>query len=146
MPRKHPVRKAPPKPTEPPCPRCDGAYWRYNGTDWYVCDRVTKRRHVCQSPEAVAERAEQERVREEQAQARRVAARKSARNTLVFYFVTAVVVLAVAVGIGWSWWDSRHVYHGPHGGTAECNDGTISYSQHDQGTCSYHGGVYAWNH
>lgn len=28
--------------------------------------------------------------------------------------------------------------------TARCNDGTYSYSQHRQGTCSYHGGVRYW--
>src|SRR3569833_292990 len=33
----------------------------------------------------------------------------------------------------------------PSGGpTAICNDGTTSYSQHRQGTCSHHGGVAQW--
>lgn len=32
----------------------------------------------------------------------------------------------------------------PAGATARCNDGTYSYSQHRQGTCSHHGGVAAW--
>jgi hypothetical protein len=36
-------------------------------------------------------------------------------------------------------------YDGPPLGTAECNDGTISYSKHRQGTCSWHGGVESWN-
>lgn len=32
-----------------------------------------------------------------------------------------------------------------HGGAmAECNDGTLSYSAHHQGTCSHHGGVAIW--
>lgn len=32
-----------------------------------------------------------------------------------------------------------------HGGaTALCNDGTLSYSQHHQGTCSHHHGVAVW--
>ncbi|MFE2712237.1 DUF3761 domain-containing protein [Streptomyces mirabilis] len=32
-----------------------------------------------------------------------------------------------------------------HGGaTAMCNDGTLSYSQHHQGTCSHHHGVAVW--
>lgn len=31
------------------------------------------------------------------------------------------------------------------GPTAECNDGTTSYSQHPSGTCSYHGGVAVWD-
>jgi Protein of unknown function (DUF3761) len=32
----------------------------------------------------------------------------------------------------------------PAGATAECNDGTYSYSQHRSGTCSHHGGVKRW--
>jgi hypothetical protein len=32
----------------------------------------------------------------------------------------------------------------PAGATAKCNDGTYSYSQHRQGTCSHHGGVNVW--
>lgn len=32
----------------------------------------------------------------------------------------------------------------PAGATAQCNDGTYSFSQHRQGTCSNHGGVEQW--
>jgi competence protein ComEC len=32
----------------------------------------------------------------------------------------------------------------PIGATAICNDGTYSFSQHRQGTCSHHGGVLQW--
>ena len=32
----------------------------------------------------------------------------------------------------------------PAGATALCNDGTYSFSQHRQGTCSHHGGVAQW--
>lgn len=32
----------------------------------------------------------------------------------------------------------------PAGATAQCNDGTYSYSQHRSGTCSHHGGVAQW--
>lgn len=32
----------------------------------------------------------------------------------------------------------------PAGATAQCNDGTYSFSQHHQGTCSSHGGVARW--
>lgn len=32
----------------------------------------------------------------------------------------------------------------PAGATAECNDGTYSWSQHHSGTCSHHGGVSEW--
>lgn len=32
----------------------------------------------------------------------------------------------------------------PEGATAQCVDGTYSFSQHRQGTCSRHGGVDEW--
>jgi len=32
----------------------------------------------------------------------------------------------------------------PAGATAECNDGTFSFSQSRRGTCSHHGGVKRW--
>jgi len=32
----------------------------------------------------------------------------------------------------------------PAGATAQCRDGTYSFSQHRQGTCSHHGGVIRW--
>ena len=32
----------------------------------------------------------------------------------------------------------------PAGATAECKDGTYSFSQSRSGTCSYHGGVARW--
>ncbi|MGA2510221.1 MAG: DUF3761 domain-containing protein [Candidatus Acidiferrales bacterium] len=32
----------------------------------------------------------------------------------------------------------------PAGATARCTDGTYSFSQHRQGTCSHHGGVAQW--
>ena len=32
----------------------------------------------------------------------------------------------------------------PAGATAECRDGTYSFSQHRSGTCSHHGGVKRW--
>ncbi|GAA3439526.1 hypothetical protein GCM10018954_091470 [Kutzneria kofuensis] len=32
----------------------------------------------------------------------------------------------------------------PAGATAKCKDGTYSFSQHRQGTCSGHGGVAIW--
>lgn len=32
----------------------------------------------------------------------------------------------------------------PSGATAQCRDGSYSYSQHRQGTCSHHGGVARW--
>ena len=33
----------------------------------------------------------------------------------------------------------------PSGATAQCRDGTWSFSQHRSGTCSRHGGVAAWH-
>lgn len=32
----------------------------------------------------------------------------------------------------------------PAGATAQCTDGTYSFSQHRRGTCSHHGGVRTW--
>jgi hypothetical protein len=32
----------------------------------------------------------------------------------------------------------------PRGATAQCADGSWSFSQHRRGTCSYHGGVSRW--
>ena len=42
---------------------------------------------------------------------------------------------------------SGHVVHSPSCGeehekrAAECRDGSVSFSEHHRGTCSYHGGV-----
>jgi predicted RNA-binding Zn-ribbon protein involved in translation (DUF1610 family) len=46
---------------------------------------------------------------------------------------------------------SGHVVHSPSCGeehekrTAECRDGSVSFSGHYCGTCSYHGGVKHWD-
>lgn len=43
--------------------------------------------------------------------------------------------------------DGNHVNSpssNPAGATAQCVDGTYSYSQHHSGTCSHHGGVASW--
>src|SRR5579872_6488466 len=32
----------------------------------------------------------------------------------------------------------------PAGATAQCKDGSYSFSQHHRGTCSHHGGVAKW--
>jgi hypothetical protein len=142
---RYPVQKAPPKPEEPPCPHCDGAYWRYNGTSWYACDRATRKRHVCTTTAAVERHASLEAEREQRAaeleQRRTLHARRERRWKIALYLVAAIIVVA----IGFGWYSGRHVYRGPSGGTAECNDGTISYAAHHQGACSWHRGVYAWN-
>jgi len=46
---------------------------------------------------------------------------------------------------------SDHVVHSPSCGaepekrTAECRDGSVSFSEHHRGTCSSHGGVAHWD-
>jgi Protein of unknown function (DUF3761) len=37
-----------------------------------------------------------------------------------------------------------HASSPPAGATAQCRDGTYSFSQHHSGTCSHHGGVARW--
>lgn len=37
-----------------------------------------------------------------------------------------------------------HRYGGPAGSTAICRDGTVSYAEHHEGACSWHGGVSEW--
>jgi hypothetical protein len=39
----------------PPCPFCADATWRFNGRSWYACDPVSKKRHVCAAPAALAD-------------------------------------------------------------------------------------------
>jgi len=46
---------------------------------------------------------------------------------------------------------SGHVVHRPmfsttrpEGASAQCRDGSYSFSEHRRGTCSYHGGVAQW--
>lgn len=38
----------------------------------------------------------------------------------------------------------EHARHAPPGATARCRDGTYSFSEHRQGTCSHHSGVAEW--
>ncbi len=37
-----------------------------------------------------------------------------------------------------------HANYVPRGATAQCGDGTYSFSEHHRGTCSHHGGVARW--
>lgn len=37
-----------------------------------------------------------------------------------------------------------HASQPPSGATAQCRDGTYSFSLHRRGTCSYHHGVMRW--
>ena len=53
--------------------------------------------------------------------------------------LSVVVALTFALAIA-----SASASSAPPGATARCNDGTYSYSQHRQGTCSHHGGVAKW--
>jgi len=155
------VAKAPPKPTQPPCAYCDRAYWGWNGSEWYARDRVTKKRHVCVTPAAkqaqkarAAEvRARERRLRSESERARKArltearAAERARATRSQQRWKVGLWSIVIAALIGWGAYDyaTGPAYNGPPGGTAECEDGTISYSQHRQGTCSWHGGVEAWN-
>lgn len=50
-------------------------------------------------------------------------------------------------GSGYTNVDGNHVQspsNDPAGATAQCEDGTYSYSQNHRGTCSHHGGVARW--
>jgi len=42
------------------------------------------------------------------------------------------------------YYNSNNNNNVPNGATARCNDGTYSFSQNHQGTCSYHNGVKDW--
>jgi hypothetical protein len=56
----------------------------------------------------------------------------------VGFLVVGVLVVAIVVGMY-----QFATRPGPSP-TARCFDGTLSYSQHHSGTCSYHGGVQEW--
>lgn len=52
-----------------------------------------------------------------------------------------------STGDGYTNIDGNHISSpssNPAGATAQCVDGTYSYSQHRSGTCSHHGGVAQW--
>jgi hypothetical protein len=53
-----------------------------------------------------------------------------------------VVVLALALSLVFPAAGSAD--GAPPGATARCRDGSYSFSQHHQGTCSHHGGVSVW--
>jgi Protein of unknown function (DUF3761) len=55
------------------------------------------------------------------------------RLLLLLGLAIGLAVPAAAVGGG-----------APPGATAQCRDGTYSFSQHHSGTCSHHGGVAVW--
>jgi hypothetical protein len=154
--RRYPVRKAPPKPTEPPCEFCDGAYWRWNGQDWYSSDPITRKRHVCQSPQALRQREVAEAERGARTQARAPQQQKSRRIAFGFKTLAVAAVLALA-GYGLFTSKEANPPNGPSDNTpnqlryapvdtptAKCNDGTLSYSANRSGTCSWHGGVAFW--
>jgi hypothetical protein len=54
----------------------------------------------------------------------------------------AVMAALVGASIHFHWGEGGGGYS--PGPTAECNDGTYSYSQQHSGTCSWHGGVSTW--
>ncbi len=51
------------------------------------------------------------------------------------------ICAALLLGAGCGAQTNRKV---PAGATAECRDGSYSFSQHRNGTCSWHGGVSTW--
>src|SRR5437899_12446662 len=53
-----------------------------------------------------------------------------------FLLGALILVLATAVPMA--------LASDPPGATAQCRDGSYSYSQHHSGTCSHHGGVAVW--
>jgi uncharacterized protein DUF3761 len=57
---------------------------------------------------------------------------------------TAMLVVAFAVALAFAGGASFAAAPPPPGATAQCRDGSYSYSQHHSGTCSYHGGVAKW--
>jgi len=82
--------------------------------------------------------------------------RKEIKNEITKAPVTQVTKVGTYVaptpvttssGDGYTNVDGNHVASpssDPTGATAQCGDGTYSYSQHRQGTCSHHGGVTRW--
>jgi hypothetical protein len=56
--------------------------------------------------------------------------------------VTAAVAGGVLLVLGT--FASAGASSAPPGATAQCRDGTYSFSQHHSGTCSHHGGVAQW--
>jgi hypothetical protein len=154
--RRYTIRKAPPKPTEPPCPFCEGAYWRYNGREWYACDRVTQRRHACETEAAKEHRRALEARRRASVAAADERARRERRNGRIVKAILALAVAAVIAVWGYGKATSGHSPQGrsPSYGevrvppkatpTAKCGDGTLSYAANHQGACSWHGGVAVW--
>lgn len=159
--RRYPVRKAPPKPTEPPCEFCDGAYWRYNGQDWYSCDRITKTRHVCQSDAAEERRLALEERRQVLIAERMAQERRARRDGRIAKGILTLAASVALVGWGYSQATKPNPPRGQpvpaelrtpsqspssSGGaqyppaseaTAKCADGTLSYAANHQGACSW---------
>lgn len=69
-------------------------------------------------------------------------------TTIVPASSTATTPAAPAqTGEGYTNVDGNHINSpssNPEGATAQCVDGSYSYSQHRSGTCSHHGGVAVW--
>jgi hypothetical protein len=63
------------------------------------------------------------------------------------YVAPTVTSPSTQSGGGYTNVDGNHVASpspNPSGATAQCRDGSYSYSQHRSGTCSHHGGVATW--
>ena len=67
--------------------------------------------------------------------------------TLVGTYVKPAPATSSSSGSGYTNSQGNHVASpssNPSGATAQCGDGTYSYSQSRRGTCSHHGGVSVW--
>ncbi len=51
--------------------------------------------------------------------------------------LTIALIVSVLIALGF-------LVASRHTPTADCKDGTVSYSKHRTGTCSRHGGVLKW--
>jgi hypothetical protein len=71
--------------------------------------------------------------------------RKWRRANWIMAFVSVGIPAVVVIWFTFTSPVTHSVLYSPYNGaTAMCRDGTESYSQHHQGTCSFHDGVATW--
>lgn len=112
------AHRAPPKPSTPACPFCADAYWRYNGSSWYPCQRGSSKKHVCESLQAQEER-------QTRAEARQLQLERARRNDRVSGYAKAglaVVGAVVVLGLGYSAVTESRDYPGWDGHDLDCVD------------------------
>lgn len=66
------------------------------------------------------------------------------KKTAVYVLIILITTMNIGCGGGSDSSSSVVSVNLRGGATALCNDGTLSYSKHAQGTCSQHGGVKEW--